>query len=85
MADCKRACPGGDLRFVQAGDLAAMRDVDRACTEITRLEREEEEQKEANRNIEKDSRGRARIALLVMSHARLTFDPRNGISILLYP
>ncbi|MCJ1393101.1 hypothetical protein MMC18_005973 [Xylographa bjoerkii] len=70
IAECVRLCPVGQFRFVQAGDLALLKDVDRVCSEITRIEEDQ------NTNGEP-----ARVDLLVMSQAGfpLSFQPRNGI------
>lgn len=68
ISDCIRVCPGGQFRFMQAQDLALLKDVDRVCAEITRIEEEE--------NI---NGGTARVGLLVMSQALLNFQPRRGI------
>ena len=67
IAECAGTCPGADVRFVQAGDLALLKDVDSVCTEITRLE-----------EAEKARGGNARIDMLVMSQARFAFDGRIG-------
>ena len=75
ISECVRVCPKGQFRFVKAGDLALLKDVDRVCAEITRLEEEENA----------DGGGTARVDLLVMSQAYLTFDPRKGIYIHLSP
>ncbi len=56
MSDCVRLCPEGQFRFVQAEDLALLKDVDRVCAEIIRIEEDE------NANG-----GTARVDLLVMS------------------
>lgn len=74
IADCLRLCPMGQFRFVQAKDLALLKDVDRVCAEITRIEEDE--------NV---NGGPARVDLLVMTQAYLTFEPRRGISPCLFP
>ncbi|MCJ1380168.1 hypothetical protein MMC17_003271 [Xylographa soralifera] len=68
ISECVHVCPVGQFRFVQAGDLSLLKDVDRVCSEITRMEEDES----ANG-------GNARVDLLVMSHAYfpLLFRPRN--------
>jgi NAD(P)-dependent dehydrogenase (short-subunit alcohol dehydrogenase family) len=38
-AECLLLCPTAQFRFVQANDLALLRDVDRVCAEITRAGR----------------------------------------------
>lgn len=74
ISECVRICPGGQFRFVQAKDLALLKDVDRVCNEITRIERDE------NTNG-----GTACVDLLVMSQAYLTFEKRRGNSSPLLP
>jgi NAD(P)-dependent dehydrogenase (short-subunit alcohol dehydrogenase family) len=74
ISDCVRVCPGGQFRFVQAEDLALLKDVDRVCAEIIRIEEDE--------NVKG---GTARVDLLVMSQAYLSFEPRRGISSSLVP
>ena len=67
IAECSRTCPNGDFRFVQAGNLALLKDVDSACAEILRLE-----------EAEKAKGGHARIDLLYMSQAYVAFNGREG-------
>lgn len=61
------------FRFVKADDLSLLKDVDRCCEEITRLETEDSKE------------GPAHIDLLVMSHADLYFGGkrRGGCNIYL--
>ncbi|MCJ1421511.1 hypothetical protein MMC32_007875 [Xylographa parallela] len=68
ISECARVCPIGQFKFVQAGDLSLLKDVDHVCSEITRMEEDD------NANG-----GSARVDLLVMSHAYfpLLFRPRN--------
>ena len=68
ISDCLKKCPTGQFQFVQAKDLALLKDVDRVCAEITRLENENE-----NANGETP-----RVDLLVMSQATF-LQPRKGI------
>ena len=79
IKECRSVCgpEGGDLRFVKADDLALMKDVDRVCAEIIRLEKEEEEA----------GGGGARIDILVMSqhYFPLLFEPRQGKGAFLFP
>lgn len=63
IAECRTKCSGGEFTFVKANDLALLKDVDRVSTEITKLE------KERNDN--------PRIDMLVMSQGWLGFD-RHG-------
>ncbi len=73
ISDCVRVCPGGQFQFVQAGDLALLRDVDHVCAEIIRIE-------------EHENANGARVDLLVMSQAFFNpFEPRRGISSSLVP
>ena len=53
------------FRFVKADDLSLLKDVDRCCEEITRLETQESEE------------GSPHIDLLVMSHADLYFGGKR--------
>ncbi len=74
-SDCIRACPEGQFRFVQAGDLALLREVDRVCAEVMRIEQ-----------AESAHGGSARVDLLVMSQAIFSFEPRRGMAFsLLFP
>jgi hypothetical protein len=41
ILECQTACPDGQFFFVQAKDLALLKDVDAVCAEITRLEENE--------------------------------------------
>ena len=72
IADCKTLCPGPQCKFtfVKAQDLALLKDVDRVCEEIIRLERTEE----AN------GCGKARVDWLCMSQSifGLSFESRKG-------
>lgn len=69
FADCRKICPDGDFRFIQAGDLSLLRDVDKACKEVERLETE----------LAVKSERAACIDLLFMSHADFYLGPRRGI------
>ena len=70
ITDCSNLCPNGRFRFVKAEDLALLRDVDRVCAEIVRLEEGE------------SPRGRPpRVDLLVMTQAIFNFQPRKGVSL----
>lgn len=68
IADCVRVCPEGRFRFVRAEDLALLKDVDRVCAEIGRIEEGE--------NAEGGTG--ARVDLLVMTQAYLSFEARRG-------
>ena len=68
ISECSRLCQRGKFDFVQAKDLALLKDVDRVCAEITSLEEKET-----------PAGGDARVDLLVMSQAFLSFEPRRGI------
>jgi NAD(P)-dependent dehydrogenase (short-subunit alcohol dehydrogenase family) len=67
ISDCLELCPLGDFRFVQAGDLALLKDVDYVCAEITKAE------EAATSPGEKP-----RIDFLVMGQAYLAFEARQG-------
>ncbi|PQE27463.1 short-chain dehydrogenase reductase protein [Rutstroemia sp. NJR-2017a BVV2] len=66
-AECKAVYPRREYIFVQAVDLALLRDVDQVCGEIGELERRREE--EGGERI-----GRARVDLLVLTQGVLTFS-----------
>lgn len=68
LSHCRQVCPKGRFEFVKAEDLALLRDVDRCCEEILKLERTREER----------FMGPARLDVLVMSQAVLHFGPRKG-------
>lgn len=76
IADCKTVCPSGDFQFVKAEDLALLKDVDRVCAEIQRVEEEKGMAGE----------GKARIDILVMSqhYFPLSFEPRHGTFLYLF-
>jgi len=68
IAECCKSNPNGDFRFVKADDIGLLKDVDRVCAEISRLEEEE-----ATKNG-----GKPRIDLLIMTQAYLAFEARKG-------
>jgi len=72
LADCRKECAGSDFRFVQAKDLRLLRDVDKTCAEILRLEKEEE-----------GNGGPARVDMLFMSQGLVLFGGRVGMLCLL--
>ena len=57
IAECQKRCLEGRFVFVQAGDLALLRDVDRVCEELVKVEGTEAER----------IRGKLKIDLLVMT------------------
>lgn len=67
ISECLKECPTGDFRFVQAGDLSLMRDVDHTAAEIIKAEDAEAAKGE-----------KPRIDFLVMCHAFLAFEARQG-------
>jgi hypothetical protein len=67
ISDCLELCPKETFRFVQAGDLALLKDVDHVCADITTAD------EVANPLGEKP-----RIFFLVMGHAYLAFEVRQG-------
>lgn len=69
ISDCQKICPTGQFRFVQAEDLALLKDVDRVCLKIIEAE-----------NSEVGNGGKPRIDLLVMSQACAIFGPRKGLA-----
>lgn len=76
IAYCRSVCSRGQFLFVKADDLSLLKDVDRVCSEILRLE-----EKEAAL-----SGGKPRLDILVMSQAYfpLLFQPRKGMNVKLY-
>ena len=85
IADCTSICPAAQFRFVKGQDLSLLRDVDRVCGEIGRMEREEVS-KENGRGRgggdggNEDEKVEAKIDLLFMSQAILNFGGREGTS-----
>lgn len=71
ISECQKSCPAGQFHFLQAKDLALIKDVDLICEELI-----EKEKKEAA------ARGEIpRIDLLVQTQAIFKpWDPRNGMS-----
>ncbi|KAJ9642103.1 hypothetical protein H2204_002472 [Knufia peltigerae] len=70
IAECTKTCPSAKITFVRAKDLALLKDVDRVCAEITKLE-------SAATGAEGDGNGKPRIDLLVMSQAGSIFVTRK--------
>lgn len=71
MSECQKLCPAGQFRFIQANNLALIKDVDLVCTELTK---NEEKEATATGVIPK-------IDILVMTQANFKpWDPRNGRS-----
>jgi NAD(P)-dependent dehydrogenase (short-subunit alcohol dehydrogenase family) len=66
VSECLEVCPAGDFRFVQAIDLALIKEVDRVCSEITKAERETAGEK-------------AKVDLLVTTQGYLSFESRRGM------
>ncbi|OJJ50329.1 hypothetical protein ASPZODRAFT_128945 [Penicilliopsis zonata CBS 506.65] len=64
IAECRQICPEGRITFVQVDDLSLIRDVDKACAEIIRLEEEQ-------------GGNDARIDFLMASHGGPVFMPRK--------
>ncbi|KAF7935918.1 uncharacterized protein EAE98_002138 [Botrytis deweyae] len=64
IAKCRKLCPHGDFRFVQARDLSLLKDVDRVCREIRGVLDERQ----------KEKREKAWIDLLVMTQGVLTLS-----------
>ncbi|KAH7356832.1 hypothetical protein BKA65DRAFT_534615 [Rhexocercosporidium sp. MPI-PUGE-AT-0058] len=67
ISECLNVCPAGQFRFIRANDLALLKDVDRVSAEIIRLEEIEV----------KSTGGKAKIDLLVMSHAFFAIESRR--------
>lgn len=68
LSDCRKLCPMGTFTFMKAENLALLRDVDKCCEEIMRLEKERGDVGESP----------AKVDILVMSQAVLHFGPRKG-------
>lgn len=68
IADCQRVCPAGQFKFVQADDLALLKDVDRVCEEIVK-----------NEEVEGQDGQKPGIDLLFMSQACSIFGKRKGM------
>lgn len=68
IKDCQKTCPSADFKFIQAGDMSLMKEVDRLCAEITKAEEEEHGSD-------------ARIDYLMIAQGGMIFQPRNGKSI----
>ncbi|KAE9373573.1 hypothetical protein N431DRAFT_337228 [Stipitochalara longipes BDJ] len=66
IGDCLKICPAGDFRFMQAGDLSLLKDVDHVSAEIIKAE------EAATGKGEKP-----KIDFLVMCHAFLAFEARQ--------
>jgi hypothetical protein len=66
ISDLRGIFPAGDYHFVKTDDLSLIKDVDRACAEIIKLE-------------EKHGKD-ARIDYLMLSHGGAVFLPRKGRS-----
>jgi NAD(P)-dependent dehydrogenase (short-subunit alcohol dehydrogenase family) len=67
ISDCLKVCPTGDFSFIQAGDLSLLKDVDLVCAEIMKAEK-----------IAAKAEEKPRIDFLVMCHAFLSFETRQG-------
>ena len=52
IAECQELCPTGQFRFVKANDLTLLKDVDRVCEMIKRMEEEEMRKEERGRSQE---------------------------------
>lgn len=68
FADCERICPSGRFRFIQAGDLALLKDVDAACAELKRV---------IAQDADKEGEPTA-IDTLFMTQGVLGLGPRDG-------
>ena len=64
LAECQDLYPNGQFRFVKAVDLALLKETDRVCAEITRMEEKEGAD--------------ARIDYLMMGQGGWPFRPRTG-------
>ncbi|KAJ9603606.1 hypothetical protein H2200_011792 [Cladophialophora chaetospira] len=64
IADCRRICPKGEFRFIKAGDLSLIKEVDRLCEEVKKAEEEY------------GSDGR--IDYLMVSQGGIPYLPRKG-------
>ncbi|KAL9622233.1 MAG: hypothetical protein Q9160_003416 [Pyrenula sp. 1 TL-2023] len=66
ISDCQRICPAGQFKFMQADDLALLKDVDLVCEKIVQSE-----------EAESQADQKPRIDLLVMSQACSIFGQRK--------
>jgi NAD(P)-dependent dehydrogenase (short-subunit alcohol dehydrogenase family) len=66
ISDCQKSCPAGQFNFVHANDLTSIKDVDRVCSELVKVE---------ETNVGGNT---AKIDLLVMTQGTLYFDGRRG-------
>jgi len=74
ISECQQLCPTGQFRFIQANDLALIKDVDHVSAEL--IKAEEKEAKAAGET--------PRIDILVMTQAIFNpWEPRNGMTQLL--
>lgn len=71
IADCRKLCPQANFTFVRAKDLALLKDVDRVCEEIIKLE-----------TAANGPHSKPRVDVLVMSQAGSIFVTRKGSSFL---
>lgn len=68
IADCSAVCPNGTFRFVKADDLTLIKDVDKVCADLMKVERDAAVQKGDV----------ARIDVLLMTQGQLNFGGRQG-------
>jgi hypothetical protein len=72
IAECQTLCPKGQYHFVKIEDYALISDVDAACGELIKTEKQHAAL----------SNERARIDYLMLSHGGALFLPRKGLSAL---
>lgn len=69
ISHCQEVCPTGQFRFVQANDLALLKDVDIVCAKLIKSEEEET----------RTSGGIPKIDILIQTQAIFKpWDPRKG-------
>ncbi len=68
ISKCIELCPAGEFIFVRAADLSLLKDVDRVCEELMKIEREKS----------REAGMEARIDVLVMSQAIFGLEGRIG-------
>lgn len=65
IKDCQKTCPSAEVKFIQAGDMSLMKEVDRLCATVTKAEEEQHVND-------------ARIDYLMIAQGGMIFQPRNG-------
>jgi hypothetical protein len=74
IKDCERNFPGGEYVYVQAGDMSLIGEVGRLCKEVGRL---------VGESCGKEG-WEPRIDYMMVSMGGMIFQPRNGMSLLVF-